>query len=396
MLPNLHENLNILRMERRLSVQDKKVVESFIDYYISCSLENDIKSKVLDVQWHKHLKRKCQKKGKCHYNFPRFPTWKTIISSKLPDNLSEEEKENKYKKAESIKQKVHNELRKFDDMKKEVFFEHAKSITITQFLQTLDLRENEYYEALSIDEYQVKIHLKRNLQEIYINNYNYEILAAWNANIDFSFCPSFYEIITYITTYISKDEQGMTKHLTDAYKQCLETGQKDVTKVLTQCFTTHRQMGLPEVFYRIMPSLHLSRSNIDCIFLKTGYPENRVLLLTRAQENQNTADLYDIPGRSGKYKKASDIHDKYLKRPKRIMNLTYCQFGSLYCQKNVKSNTKITFKNDCAGCSQFHTITKDGYTDILPQYIRLSTGEVLACRSEFPYVVRFHDSFQGN
>jgi len=108
MLPNLHENLNILRMERRLSVQDKKVVESFIDYYISCSLENDIKSKVLDVQWHKHLKRKCQKKGKCHYNFPRFPTWKTIISSKLPDNLSEEEKENKYKKAESIKQKVAN------------------------------------------------------------------------------------------------------------------------------------------------------------------------------------------------------------------------------------------------------------------------------------------------
>ena len=58
MLPNLHENLNILRMERRLSVQDKKVVESFIDYYISCSLENDIKSTVLDVQWHKHLKRK--------------------------------------------------------------------------------------------------------------------------------------------------------------------------------------------------------------------------------------------------------------------------------------------------------------------------------------------------
>ena len=40
-------------------------------------------------------------------------------------------------------------------------------------------------------------------------------------------------------------------------------------------FLTHRQMGEAELMYRMLPSLHLSESNIACKFLAGGFPWDR-------------------------------------------------------------------------------------------------------------------------
>ena len=86
-------------------------------------------------------------------------------------------------------------------------------------------------------------------------------------------------------------------------------------KVLVQCFTTHREMGLPEVFYRIIPALHLSQSNIDCIFLKTGYPKHRMVFLKKVNdEDYPDLDHVEVPGRTGTFVESSDVHDKYINR----------------------------------------------------------------------------------
>ena len=61
-LKDLHDTLEKLRMTRTLSVTEKRLVASFIDNFTVCSMTNDIKDTVREVQWHRHTKRKCQKK----------------------------------------------------------------------------------------------------------------------------------------------------------------------------------------------------------------------------------------------------------------------------------------------------------------------------------------------
>merc|ERR1711888_7246 len=59
----------------------------------------------------------------------------------------------------------------------------------------------------------VNVILARDVDEIYINNYNPEWIRAWNANVDFSLCLDFFAVITYITEYFTKDESGTSRLL---------------------------------------------------------------------------------------------------------------------------------------------------------------------------------------
>ena len=47
----------------------------------------------------------------------------------------------------------------------------------------------------------INIILARDVDEMYINNYNPEWILAWDGNIDFSVCLDFFGVITYITDY---------------------------------------------------------------------------------------------------------------------------------------------------------------------------------------------------
>ena len=62
-----------------------------------------------------------------------------------------------------------------------------------------------YEQALGTSEKGYKIIHKRDIDEIYVNNYNKEWLINWNANMDLQLCLDFYAVITYISDYYSKD-----------------------------------------------------------------------------------------------------------------------------------------------------------------------------------------------
>ena len=61
--------------------------------------------------------------------------------------------------------------------------------------------------------------LARDIDEIYINNYNPEWLLAWDGNIDIQPCFDFFGVVTYITEYFTKDESGTSNFLAEASKQ---------------------------------------------------------------------------------------------------------------------------------------------------------------------------------
>ena len=60
--------------------------------------------------------------------------------------------------------------------------------------------------------------LKRRIRDRKINNYNPEMLYAWDANMDIQLALDPYAVITYIVEYMNKDETQMTKFMTEALK----------------------------------------------------------------------------------------------------------------------------------------------------------------------------------
>ncbi len=148
--------------------------------------------------------------------------------------------------------------------------EDTNDLTLDDVLRKANVSKDYYYAALRISTKGTQVIIKRSIQDLYINNYN-EWLRAWNGNMDLQVCLDHFAVATYIADYYSKDESGTTKLLQEASKQnfsCI----KDKKNCLAQVFLSHRQMGLCKAFYRILPSLHLSDSNIKCKFVHTGFP----------------------------------------------------------------------------------------------------------------------------
>ena len=97
----------------------------------------------------------------------------------------------------------------------------------------------EYHEALEISEKGKIVVLKRELDEIHVNNYNKCFLLAWKANMDIQFCMDTYAVVTYITDYLSKGDVGLTKVLSKAVKETKGWNQFDTFNYLKKVFFTH-------------------------------------------------------------------------------------------------------------------------------------------------------------
>ena len=77
----LEEAFKKIRNEETLGADDKLCLAEFADRFITCSLKDSNTKKIVEeVQIHHHTKT-CRKYGsKCRFNFPRYPTIRTIVS----------------------------------------------------------------------------------------------------------------------------------------------------------------------------------------------------------------------------------------------------------------------------------------------------------------------------
>ena len=79
---------------------------------------------------------------------------------------------------------------------------------------------------------------------------------------------------------------------------------KDMTfqnklKMMKDVFLTHRQIGESECYYRLLPHMHLSESNLGTTFVHTGFNKSR--FLRRVDEDEAEVETVTIEGREGKY-----------------------------------------------------------------------------------------------
>ena len=74
--------------------------------------------------------------------------------------------------------------------------------------------------------------LKRQLNEVWVNQYNKFGLQCWNANMDIQYVTDAYACIVYIISYISKSEREMGLLLANAQRESTTQGNVDAKQAL--------------------------------------------------------------------------------------------------------------------------------------------------------------------
>ena len=387
-------------------------ITKLIDQWVSVSLDtgsDELNSLVKEVNSHKHTKS-CMKRGTghCRFNFPRFPSKETIIAKPLvkksdasEDDIKENEEE--LKKAKRILSTVRAALETIDE-------ETLQKNSLEDFLKSLKIGFDEYHDALSKSERGKSVILKRELNEINVNNYNPSFLLSWKANMDIQFCMDHYGVVTYVTDYFSKDDTGLTQVLQKALKESKHTNDFDRLNYLKKVFFTHRQICVSEAAYRLISGLSLKGSNVKCLFVQSGFPENRTTFLRRITEDDDERDGEDdeepgneddpvqptphsnivtMSNREGQYCLTQTIHEKYEKRPLILKEMCLAQFATHYqiCPKLPK---KIQMDDNNASLEKSNqTIFRTN--EKLPLFIILNDqkGNCMKLRNS-PFVLRLH------
>ena len=251
----------------------------------------------------------------------------------------------------------------------------------------------------------------RDIDEIFINNYNEEWIRAWDSNMDIQMTMTFFAIITYITDYYMKDDSGTMEFLKAAIKDSENQPLRDRLKFLINIFLTHMQMREPEAFYRLLPSLHLADSNIGTIFVHTGFKKSRFLkcLTPFEAKKVNKARLITLENNSEQYYiENPSIRDKYLRRPEVLENITLSQFAKIYCPRQISNdenaNIVETTYRDCPPENRIQDrfiispiqMERSGLPDLVKLNGDPVPGELNFLKLRRPIALRYHKFKETN
>ena len=148
--------------------------------------------------------------------------------------------------------------------------------TIFEILQQLNITPENYYNALSISSgNDFQIHLKRQPNECFINNYFVEGLQAWKANIDIQPVFNYYKAVTYMCAYFSKTENETSEAMKQAAKEAGMSGKTELEKMraVAKAYSKKRECSVQEAVYLLMPELWLRKTFPKVIFLNSNVPE---------------------------------------------------------------------------------------------------------------------------
>ena len=445
----LVEAYNKLRKRKQLSKTETMALEKFADKFCTCSLDNDKVGKkvvkiVEKVNEHGHSKSCKKAPPKCRWKFPRFPLDKTTfidVNREIPEGeelkpkfidltlervklvLVEDKngKEVKSQKVEEIMKmypKNKNTIRK----RIEVILEEASKDGEGEITYETYRRAVEQHEPGK----GCKLHLKRDIDEIFINNYNPEWLEAWDSNIDISLVSDFYGAITYITDYWTKDSSGLTDVLRTAVKQLNKDDKmKKKCHEMANTFISHRQIGEAEAYYKLFPHMNLVYSSVATIYIPTVSKGERRQFLKK--QDPDTKKGFEVKDKTGLFLEKPDMVSKYERRKilekknvddgedleeddedtnnakEAVEQISYAQFAKMYkSSQNYEEYGKLATDDNynfvMVGVNQ----DKDGNDEKGPEEKDLKLPEVIYLqdtlpgeasnlrRRSFPQAIRFY------
>ncbi|XP_072565389.1 uncharacterized protein [Paramormyrops kingsleyae] len=330
----------------KVGKDDEDEVSAFIDHYVTCEMpegNDEMHEIVCSVQQHsKRHSKTCTKKGKtCRFNFPRPPSNRTFVSScKLGDGETD---------GQPLKKEVADTMMK--KVKDAVLNSEANYDSVDSLFSTIGISQEIFEAAYSRITKKTTIVLKRRPCEVWVNQYNRDLLRCWNANMDIQFVVDAYSCIVYIISYISKAEREMGLLLANAQKEATQQGNLDAKEALRQLgsvFLHNREVSAQESVYRLT-NMRLKEGSRKVQFIPTG--ENVVkmslplnVIRKKAEcENENEQGIW-----------MNSITDRYKARPetKEFAGMCLARFASEYrilcksqssCPGSVQLDRKLGF-----------------------------------------------------
>jgi hypothetical protein len=185
--------------------------------------------------------------------------------------------------------------------------------------------------------------MKRNKEELFINNYHPTILNMWQANMDIQPIGTVFGIAFYVAKYVAKEEPVMIqKKIHDAIKEIKNSSNNEfVNKIrnVANIIIKNRERSAQEAAY-VLCSLKLRESSRSTVFINTKPPQHRTRLVRKESLLNTEFDEEDF---------CSDIFDKYTSRPLSLENLCLHQFASEY---KIKPKKKSNFDDENEDCSE--------------------------------------------
>ena len=252
--------------------------------------------------------------------------------------------------------------------------------------------------------------LQRDIDEIFINNYNPEWIVAWNANIDISPVYDYYGTITYVTDYYSKDSTGMTEVLKTAVKQLSDD--KDMRQKcheMANLFMTHRQVGMSEAIYKLLANMNMTYSSIATIWVPTDPPAQRRNFLMR-QDPEGTLG-FELDDKKGRFLEKPDLISKYERRKllfseededspeeseeaQTLEQMCFCQFVKMYEGQGWQGKVKTNEEGEVEDCDDEER-PEEGELDGDDNFNYLIVCNSEARRRKLPLMLKIKDPMQG-
>ena len=135
-------------------------------------------------------------------------------------------------------------------------------------------------------------------------------MLAWEANIDIQPVFDYHKAVTYVCSYLSKQEDECSETMEQAFKESLErgAGSYEQMKSVAHAYASKRECSLQEAVYKIMPELWLRKVFPGVLYVNSSIPEKRVrMMLSKKEIAELPEDSTDI------YKR--NMMNRYMIRP---------------------------------------------------------------------------------
>ncbi|XP_046348179.2 uncharacterized protein LOC124128768 [Haliotis rufescens] len=345
----------------KIDKDNDEAVKSFIDNYVTCempSVENDeeLYNIVNSVQKHsKRHSKTCNKNGTtCRFNFPRPPSSETFIS-RPGDQDTNEKNKNEPKTLEQTRESV--KLMTNIDAKailkliwRALTNDEQTFESVEALFTTIGISQDMFELACATLATKTNVVLKRKPNDVWINQYNANLLRCWNANMDIQYVVDAYSCVVYIISYISKAEREMGLLLNHAQKEANKdnTDAKSALKKIGAVYLHNREVSAQEAVFRVC-NLRLKEGSRKVQFIPTVDPVKMSLPLKTLKNKQQNGELDEDE------MWMTSIVDRYKSRPKgdEFNNMCLATFCSEY---RVVSKSEVTRVSDAKRHSPLVTL----------------------------------------
>ncbi|KAI4872883.1 hypothetical protein NFI96_009167 [Prochilodus magdalenae] len=316
---------------------DDDEVVAFVDRFVTCEMPSEDDTQMYEivsgVQRHsKRHSKSCKKRGTpCRFNFPRPPSSRTFITRHKTETRKDDEKGESPKHSMNVNDIIDRELAEAIVKKvKDILLDPEANFHSDDDLFASIGINQELFEAAYIRmTKKTTFVLKRKPCDVWVNQYNKELLRCWNANMDIQFVVDAYSCIVYIISYISKAEREMGLLLSRTQKEATEQGNLDAKQALRKLgsvFLHNREVSAQESVYRLT-NMSLKEASRKVQFIPTG--DNVVRMSLPLHVIQTRAE-YDADDDQNIW--MNSITDRYKCRPQteQFSEMCLARFASEY------------------------------------------------------------------